>query len=177
MLFVKERAYYPHAKIQHVLSHIALSKDSNLLVVSTTIKNTGTSPLDIKKMLIRVQQILPALPCVDKQPCAVKQIDKALRGVERKEDRFSWPLISERIQNWDMPIEIEPSEEDRIDFEFAISSKVTDVRVYSYIRNEAKVPGRREIGWFLASYYSFGSNCERTLSASASRRETPRSCS
>jgi hypothetical protein len=157
MLFVKERANYPHAKINHALSHLALSEDSNLLRLSMAITNTGTSRLEIKKMLIRVQQILPAPPCADKQPCAVKQFDQALRQVERKEDRFSWPLISERIKNWDTPIEIEPSEEDQIDFEFAIPSKVTDARVYSYIRNEAKVSARGEIGWFVSSYYSFSS--------------------
>lgn len=153
MLFVKERANYPHAKIEHGLSHVTLSKNTNLLVVSMTIKNTGTSRLEIKKMLIRVQQVIPILPCGDKQPCAVKQINEALRRVDRKEDRFSWPLISERIKISDPPIELEPSEEDSIDFDFAIPSNVTGVRVYSYIRNEAKV----QIGWFLASYYSFGS--------------------
>lgn len=96
--------------MEHALSHIALSKDINLLRVSMTVKNTGTSMLEIKKMFIRVQQILPVPPCADTQPCAADQVNKALRGVERKEDRFSWPLISERTKYWDTPIEIEPSE-------------------------------------------------------------------
>jgi hypothetical protein len=97
-LFVKERENYPHATIEHALSHIALSKGINLLRVSMTVKNTGTSILEIKKMFIRVQQILPVPPCADTQPCAADQVNKALREVERKEDRFSWPLISERIK-------------------------------------------------------------------------------
>jgi hypothetical protein len=100
-------------------------------------------------MFVRVQQIFPVSPCADTQPCAADQVNKALRRVERKEDRFSWPLISERIKHWDNPIEIEPTEQDQIDFEFAVHANVTDVRIYSYIRNEKK----REIGWFLSSYY------------------------
>jgi hypothetical protein len=73
--------------------------------------------------------------------------------VERKEDRFSWPLISERIKHWDTSVEIEPTEQDQIDFEFAVHANVTDVRIYSYIRNEKK----RETGWPLSSYYKLDS--------------------
>lgn len=152
-LFVKERGNYPHATIEHAISHIAFSKDINLLRVLMTVKNTGTSMLEIKNMFIRVQRILPAPPCANTQPCAADQVNKALRGVDRKEDRFSWPLISERTTQWDTPIEIEPSEQDQIDFEFAVPANVTDVRIYNYIRNEKK----KEIGWFLSSYYKLDS--------------------
>jgi hypothetical protein len=83
-LFVKERENYPHATIEHAPSHIALSKDINLLRVSMTVKNTGTSILEIKEMFIRVQQILPVPLCADTQPCAADQVNKALRGGGKK---------------------------------------------------------------------------------------------
>lgn len=160
-LFVEERHHYPHANLEHGISHISLSKHINVLNVVMTVKNTGTSMLEIKKMLLRVQQILPVLPCVDKQPCAVEQVNKALREVERTEDRFSWPLISEKTSYLKAPMEIEPSEEDQMDFEFAIPSNVTSARIYSYIRNEAKDLNTGEIGWFLSSYYSFDSKMSK----------------
>lgn len=153
LFVVKEGGYYPSenivVNIEHALSHIALSKDINLLRVSMTVKNTGTSLLEIKKMFTRVQQILPVAPCADIQPCAVDQVNKALRRVETEEERFSWPLISERTKNLNAPVEIGPSEQEQMDFEFAVPSNVTDVRIYSYIRNEKK----KEVGWSLSSYY------------------------
>lgn len=138
LLFVKERHHYPHAKLEHAISHISISKDINLLTVGMNVINTGTSALDIRKLQLRVQQVLPVLPCADRQPCAAEQVNKALREVERKEDRFSWPLIGNRINQLDTPIEIEPSEQDQLNFEFAIPSNVAVVRIYSHITNEVK---------------------------------------
>ena len=152
-IFIKERASYPHANIKHNISHIAISDKINLLRVAIELTNTGNSKMVVNKSLIRVQQILPILPCVKASPCSISQVNDSLRNRDRKEDRFAWPMIGQRTKIWDKPLELEPSEKDLIDFEFAISSDVNQVRIYSYFRNEKKKTENEEIGWSISSYY------------------------
>ena len=155
-LFIRERKHYPHTNIEQKVSHIALSDDINLLRVDIGLTNTGKSMLVLKKSIIRVQQILPVLPCMEPEACAVKQVNAALKETERKEDRFTWPLLSKRNKIFEKPLDIEPGEKDVIDFEFAIPSKVEAVRIYSYFRNEEKTKGKDEVGWSTSTYYDFG---------------------
>lgn len=152
-LFIKERENYPHANIEHKVSHVQLSKDTILLRVSIVVTNTGNSRLVIKKSDIRIQQILPLTGCVENYPCAEKQINEALQKRERTKDRFSWPMIARRLKPWEIPLDIEPSEKDEIDFEFVIPSDVTTIRIYSYFRNEEKTTHEGEVGWIQSSYY------------------------
>jgi len=152
-LFIKERKDYPHANIEQKLSHIALSDRINLLRLEIQLSNTGNSRLVLKKSVIRIQQILPVLPCTEPEPCAVNQVNTALKEIKRKEDRFSWPLLSERNKIFPEPLDIEPGEKDVIDFEFVIPLKVEAVRVYSYFRNEKKTKGANEVGWSISTYY------------------------
>jgi hypothetical protein len=76
--------------------------------------------------------------------------------VVRQSDRFTWPLIAERILNFrPSDFEIESGEKQAIDFEFVTPSDVRAVRVYAYLRNEQKSKEGRGIGWAASSYYDF----------------------
>ena len=162
-LFVKERRNYPHLNVEQKVSHIALSDRVRLLGVSIGIANTGTSRALLRKSIVRIQQILPVLPCSAREPCAVDQVNAALKAVERKEDRFSWPLIGERETVSDIPLSIEPGEKGAVDFEFAIPAKVRVVRVYSYFENAKVSTDVSAIGWSTSTFYDFtGTNKERT---------------
>lgn len=77
----------------------------------------------------------------------------ASAAVERKDDRFAWPLIAERDVK--TTIEIEPGEKQSLDYEFVIPSTVKAVRIYTYFRNEQRSKEGREIGWYASSYYDF----------------------
>lgn len=154
-LFIKERKHYAHANIEQKVSHITLSGRINLLRIDIGLTNTGNSRLILKRSVIRIQQILPILPCAEHEPCAVKEVNIALKETQRREDRFSWPLLSERNQIFEKTIDIEPGEKDVKDFEFIIPSDVKAVRVYSYFRNEQKTTSKDEVGWSISTYYDF----------------------
>jgi hypothetical protein len=154
-LFVKERHQYPHAKIEQKVSHVALSKKTNLLRVGVDITNTGTSRIVIAKGIARIQQILPLSECPDTGACATEEIKVALANVERKADGLTWPLLAARNASFTDPLDIEPGEKDSFEFEFVIPSNVEVVRIYTYFRNDKKSTATDEIGWWASSYYSF----------------------
>lgn len=110
-LFIKERKNIPHTNIELQLSHIKLSNEINLLHVGIKLTNAGNTLLSLKKYEIRIQQVLPILPCKNAQPCAVKQVNDALRNISRKENHFSWPLIAKRKTGIENTIKIEPGED------------------------------------------------------------------
>ncbi len=154
-LFIKERKHIPHANIEQKVSHIPLTDQVNLIRIGVDLTNMGNSRLVSRKCIIRIQQISPILPCEGHEPCAVKQVNAALKETERKEDRFSWPLLTERVKIFGKPLDIEPGEKDVIDFEFVIPSNIETVRIYSYFRNEKKTKGKDEVGWSVSTYYDF----------------------
>ena len=154
-IFIKERRDYPHANIDQNVSHTKLSDEINLLRVSIELTNTGNSILAIKKSIVRVQQILPVPHCAENKPCVTDEVNTALRDRQRKEDRFSWPLLSKRERNYEKPLDVEPKENEILDFEFAIPSKIVTVRIYTFFRNEEKSEGKNEVGWSVSTYYNF----------------------
>jgi hypothetical protein len=151
-VFIKERRDYPHANIEHQITHLALSDKQNLLRVGLDLTNAGSSLMKIDHSLIRIQQILPAASCSN-DPCATSQLKEALAGIERKEDRFAWPLIAERTVT--DPIEIEPGEKQSLDYEFVIESTVKAVRIYTYFKNEQRSKEDKEQGWDMSGFYNF----------------------
>jgi hypothetical protein len=154
--FILERRAYPHASIEQKISHIPLSDQINLMRIEIGLTNTGNAILVSRRQLIRIQQILPMVPCKEGEPCATKQVNTALREAERKDDRFIWPLVAERKILVESPREIEPGEKDQIDFEFAVPSDIKVVRVYAYFQNDTKTKlYKDEIGWKTSIYYDF----------------------
>jgi hypothetical protein len=151
-IFIKERHDYPHANIEHKISHLSLADKGQLLRVGLDLTNTGSSLLEIDHSMIRIQQILPLLSC-SANPCAANQLKDAAGAVERKEDRFDWPLIADRDVK--STTDIEPGEKQSVDYEFLIPSAVKAVRVYTYLRNDRLSTDDREIGWYASSFYDF----------------------
>ena len=149
-LFVKERRAYPQANIEQKISHISLTENVILLCVDVEVTNTGNSALKIKQALIRVQQILPTV-----HTTPVKELNEALASIDRKDDNFPWPLLAERTKGSERPMEIEPNERDLFNFEFALDATVEIVRIYCYLRNEAKSSNDKEFGWPSVKYYNF----------------------
>jgi hypothetical protein len=113
--------------------------------------------MKIGKSIIRVQQILPLLPCPKDAACAAaaNEVDAAVKQVDRQTDRFPWQLIAERNENLTPAFDIEPGEKQSVDFEFATPSEVKVVRVYAYFRNDQKSTADDEVGWETSSYYDF----------------------
>ena len=156
-VFIKERRVYPHVNIEQKIFHVALSDQINLLRVGLDLTNTGNSLMVTGKSTLRVQQILPWLPCPKDGPCAANEVSEAIVKIKRQGDRFSWPLIAERDVYFAPIVDIEPGEKQTLDFEFVMPSDVSVVRIYAYFRNEQKFKEGREIGWEVSSYYDFHS--------------------
>lgn len=160
-IFVKERSDLPHVNIEQKVSHAALSKDVTLLRVVAEVANAGSARLLIDKAQVRVQQILPVASCRHAEPCALHEFNDAISARTHKTDRFSWPVVAERVASFKHPMDVEPNERAFADFEFAIPSSVRLVRVYTYFNNEAKSPksqgkpGEVEVGWALSTLYDF----------------------
>src|SRR5579871_2667088 len=67
--FVKERQEYPHANIEQKISHAELSERLILLTVDIQLSNTGTTQIRVARSVVRVQQVLPLLPCTKVDRC------------------------------------------------------------------------------------------------------------
>jgi hypothetical protein len=154
-VFIKERHDYPHANIEHKITHLPLTDDKRLLRVGLELTNAGSSLMEIGQSIIRIQQILPVTSCLN-DPCAASQLKDASAELERKEDRFAWALIAERDVK--TTIEIEPGEKQSLDYEFVVPSTVKAVRIYTYFRNEQRSKTGKEIGWYASSYYDFSTS-------------------
>lgn len=155
MLFIKERVPYPRANVEQKISHIALSKRTNLLRIEIEVTNIGRTRLVSTKSITRVQQILPMSSCSKPEPCAVDEVNSTLEKTERKTDRFSWPLLAKREKSQES-LDIEPGEKGFIDFEFIVPSEVKVIRAYSWFRNDRRSKSGNEFGWTRSSYYEFG---------------------
>lgn len=151
--FIKERKGLPHLNVGQEVSNIEYSKKSQIVRVAIELSNTGSTLVKLKRSTIRIQQILPQTPCRPGQPCASDEVAAATDSADRKEDRFTWPLLCERERNYDTPVDIEPGEKEVLDFEFAVPSDVFLIRVYSYFRNEQKTRTGAEMGWGTSTYY------------------------
>jgi hypothetical protein len=162
-LFIKERKQYPHANIEQKVSHVALSEHTNLLRVGIELSNTGSSRLLSGKLIIRIQQILPVPSCPKQGPCAKEEVNSALKEIDRKANRFSWPLIAEREHNFGKPLDIEPEEKDFIEYEFVVPTEIKAIRIYSYFRNDQKSKDQDEVGWAISSHYDFGKSKEERV--------------
>ena len=75
-VFIKERRDYPHANIEHKITHLSLANKNWLLRVGLDLTNAGNSLMRIDESFIRIQQILPAASC-DNDPCAPNQLKEA----------------------------------------------------------------------------------------------------
>lgn len=124
-----------------------------MIQVEISLKNTGTSLLQVKKSIHRIQQINPMLECVDGYACAINEINNSLSTQQQSIDRFSWPMLNEISKRWSSVLDIEPNEMEVLDFEFVVSSDVNTIRLYNYFRNEHQSTATSEMGWSATSLY------------------------
>ena len=161
-IFLKERRNYAYANIEHKTSYIKLSNQINLLIITVKVTNPGNTRLLLKEGNIRIQQIKPLTSCSNNS-CYINQINTAIHQEEQKIDQFSWPLLFKRVRIWEPLIEIEPKEEEQLNFEFAIPAKITHIRIYTHFPNLQKTRINKnefdnKFGWSLSTYYSFIDN-------------------
>ena len=157
-ILYQEREIFPHLNIKQAVSHIVLSDredKENLLRVEINLENVGKRKLNIKDITIRIQQISPLIPCAEVTTCVGKEINIALENTVRKNDRFTWPLLAERIVSYDNSLVIEPGEIDKLDYEFVVPQEAKAIRVYTYLSNEKMSTDENEIGWKISKYYNF----------------------
>jgi len=148
ILFVKNRQDYPRAKITHAISHRVLPNGSRLLRVRCTVTNIGQVFLRLDSAFVWVQQMLP-LPA-DFQ-AALDAGKDPLAVLDPSESEYGWPRVGERKCDWAAsPREVEPSEEDYIQFDFVVDGDAQLLEIYSYFKNERK---KREIGWSETTVY------------------------
>ena len=169
-IFVKERQNFPHANLEHQISHIRLTKELNVLRIGVEIANTGSSRIVVGKANVWIQKIKPLSPCENGAACLAKELSEAPADPDKKADRPEWPLLAARqicttrkdgAQD-DCPlmtgrepgrgafVDIEPGEKDVVDFEFVVPADVQIARVYTYFRNDKKAGCTNDGGRFYA---------------------------
>ena len=148
LLFVKNRQDYPRAKVTHTISRFALPSGSRLLRVQCTVTNIGPVFLRLDSTFTWVQQILPLPKDFE---IAVGAGKDPLAALDPSDSEYGWPVVGERKCDWKAsPREVEPGEDDDMQFDFVVDGEAQLIEIYSYFKNERK---KREIGWSETTIY------------------------
>lgn len=142
-LFVRRRAQFPRANIQHDVTHWDCGEHALIHLVAR-VTNVGDGIMVLSSILGRVQRLLRFPTMVDADMQAGR--DPVAPG----ETEIAWPLVCERQCKFEICHEVEPGETHEIHLDFFAPKHLEVVEVYSYIRNAAK-PG--DIGWNTTSIY------------------------
>jgi hypothetical protein len=157
-LFIAERQHYPHANVEHNVTHVPLSPCATLVRVGVQITNSGRTKVLSSRAIIWVQRLRPLRPCEDGAPCVKKELLDNFKDATRTSDHFTWPAIGYRKSEAPGLLDLEPNEKEEQDYEFVIPSSIEFVRVYSYYRNDRKIsPTGVDIGWRTSSYHNIAS--------------------
>src|ERR1700737_2768954 len=144
--FIKKREKFPRAKISHSITHRRLDDHFQLLHVALNVQNAGEVLLCLHKGFVLVQQVIPATPEL------LKGLHEGGDITSEKKTECDWPLLGQRLCEWQSEShEMEPGEDENIEFDFAVGSEVRTVEVYSYFKNEKSF--ERDIGWNLTTLY------------------------
>jgi hypothetical protein len=141
-LFVQKRQRFPRAVTSHTIYSWTLPNSKIFLRVSVRVRNLGDVLVQLRKAKIWVSGMRPTEQ--------VTEIAFEDRSKLERDEELPWPVIAECT--WDRGnVEIEPSEEEEINFDFVIDSWQT-IQIYSYFQNEIKRRGlvfwkHKEIGW------------------------------
>ena len=160
--FFRKREKYPHSTLTHDLTDRILPDGTRWLHLSLVVRNEGEGLLTVDSVLTRVQQ---ALPPPTELVAALRHGGDVLAPGETE---YSWPLLKElRWGGGKEPIEIEPSESDRFEFDFFLDRSIQTVEIYSYVKNVARFD--REMGWGLTTIYSLGDEHGRAKTTRSSK--------
>ena len=162
-LFWLKRQKYPRAKIEHMITHRALTENKVLLNVVTSISNNGDVLLTLEKGQMWIQQILP-LPyklctLIDQGEDLVKILQSFVVSRDEEKEPWTteipWPLITSKTFFWGKgKREIEPGDSGQIRCDFILDQEIEIIKVYSFFENVAK---RTHIGWDFATIYDMKS--------------------
>jgi hypothetical protein len=130
--FRRGRESYPRATIVHQLTACKATDREVVISVFVTVTNAGAVQLSLKKMLVRLQRVVP---------CDAETIE-GLRNASKYTEDGPWPVIGERALA-DAEADIEPGENEAFPFGFIIDRDVEVFSVYSHVENTAN-PGK---GW------------------------------
>jgi hypothetical protein len=158
--FIVERKAFPRAIIEQKTSHLLLSDDVNLIRVNMKIKNTGNTVLESNRATLKIEQILPLPTFIEDKECVLKSIYNDLKPYQtaRTTPCFNWKILAKSEAN--LPFILEPGEEDSIDFEFAVSSRIKVIRIYGYFHNKTLATDPNAMGWETSAYYDFSKSSE-----------------
>jgi hypothetical protein len=140
---LRRRRTYPRANFTHLVTHVALNDELNLIRLAVEIENIGDVLLRLDESSAGLQQVVP----VPDQLRPALQARTALIGSSQSE--IEWPFLDARRRNL-IGRYIEPGESAAFHFELFASRSVRCVLVYSYFRNVTR-PGDQ--GWNTSTLY------------------------
>lgn len=144
--FFRKRELYPHSALAHELTDRLLPDGTRWLHVSLVVRNKGRGLLTVASASARVHQVFPPPPGLLDSLGAEDDV------ISAGEIDYAWPLLRER--RWERvgePIEIEPGESDRFEYDFFLDGVVRTIEVYSFVRNVRRFD--REMGWSMTTIY------------------------
>lgn len=136
--FIRDRANWPKANIEHSVYSRSLSETNILVHVGVTIHNIGNVRLRLSDGNIRLQRIWP---CKQEQMALIRRNSGGESPSQKEAD---WELLS-KIDFTSLNLELEPGEKDTSHFDFVLQTKLETVVVYSRFNNRRKA--KAEIGW------------------------------
>jgi len=140
---LRRRRTYPRANFTHLVTHVPLNDEVNLVRLSVEIENIGDVLLKLEKSAVGIQQVMPVpdpiLPALAARASLVGSTESEIK----------WPFIDARWPEWSGSC-IEPGESAAFDVELFVPTTVHWILVYSYFRNITR-PGDQ--GWNTSTLY------------------------
>ena len=139
----------PRANISHTVTHRQINDKLKWIHVTINIFNEGKKRLDVNSGNIRVQQILPLHPTIN------KIINRNESPISSETGIVPWPNIGDTYKLHTV-LKIESGESDSLNCEFFVLSTVQTVKIYSYFERQERPP----IGWSATTIYDLTSKEE-----------------
>ena len=140
-LFIKNRQKFPRANIDLKVNHRNLTKDEVLIHIEVIITNIGNVLIELTDINTFILQMIPLPDNAQKIPTGCDSVFVEWENIK--------PCIAERLRQ--QKIEIEPGENQGVQFDFIIPNNYQTIGIYSTIKNERKKG--RDIGWDSTMFY------------------------
>jgi hypothetical protein len=137
-MYRQKRCRFPKASLTQEIQKIKLTDDKICIHTCITIKNIGDVLLSIDSVKHHIYQVLP----LTKEMSG--KVENGQNLYDEKGKEIDWPIIDHREISVGQ-FEIEPGENDVIQFDSLIPSNVQVIQVYTYLKNVTK--RNKEIGW------------------------------
>ena len=144
--YMRERRKFPKANLSHKVQAIKLTDDKVCIHTFVRIQNIGDVMLSICSAKNIIYQIRPLHGCIQ------ERLKDGIGLYDELGKEIEWPIIGRSEVKWaEHQFEIEPGEEDTVDFDLIVPSDVEVIQVYTYFANVAK--RKHEIGWSSLDFY------------------------